>query len=110
MIIKQHFFLIENNYEHTPKACVSSHNIVLYPNLSLEGCKITCNERSDCLAFEYGVSYGGTGKYKPKDCHLQSANNKAGCDGAHHNLDLYVKKGMIFECISVKPLHKQRKI
>ena len=62
--------------------------------MSVDDCKIKCNERDDCLAFEYGVSYGGSGNYNPKDCQLQSSINKVGCDATHHNLDLYVKKGM----------------
>ena len=86
------FSLIVNDYEHIPKACVTGHNIVLYPNMSLEDCKIKCNEDIKCLAFEYGVSYGGNGNYNAKDCNLQNGKNKAGCNGAYHNLDLYVKK------------------
>ena len=72
------------------------YNIVLYKSLSVEECKVKCNERADCLAFEYGVPYGGNGNYNPKDCNLQSGTNKAGCNGAYHNLDLYVKKGISF--------------
>ena len=86
------FSLIVNDYELIPKACVTGHNIVLYPNLSVEECKMKCNEDTKCLAFEYGVSYGGKGNYKAKDCNLQNGKNKAGCNGAYHNLDLYVKK------------------
>ena len=82
------------NYEHHPKACVNGANIVLYPKMTLEQCKIRCDERIDCEAFEYGVGYGGKGRYKPEDCNLQSSADLSGCDGVHHNLDLYVKKGM----------------
>jgi len=82
----------EYSYEHHPKACVNGANLVLYPNLSVDDCKMKCNERDDCLAFEYGVPYGGRGSYKPKDCQLQSSKYKIGCDGTYHNLDLYVKK------------------
>ena len=90
------YAFIEISYEHTAKACVNGHNIVLYPNLSVEECKIKCNVRSDCLAFEYGVSYGGNGGYNPKDCNLQSGANPSGCSGSYYNLDLYVKKGIKF--------------
>ena len=91
------FSLIEPFYENTPKACVGGHNIVLYPKLSLEECKIKCNERSDCEAFEYGVSYGGNiVLFNPKDCILNSGASKAGCDGSSYNLDLYVKKGITY--------------
>ena len=86
--------LIEYGYEHFPKACVNGENIVKYPNLSVDDCKIRCNERDDCVAFEYGVSYGGSGNYNPRDCNLQSGSDKSGCNAGHHNLDLYVKKGI----------------
>eukprot|EP00497_Spongosphaera_streptacantha_P005610 TRINITY_DN69_c0_g2_i4.p1 TRINITY_DN69_c0_g2~~TRINITY_DN69_c0_g2_i4.p1 ORF type:complete len:540 (-),score=99.35 TRINITY_DN69_c0_g2_i4:1065-2570(-) len=50
----------------------------------------------ECVAFEYGVAYGGAGKsnggYKPRDCQPQRASNHEDCDGAYHNLDLYKKK------------------
>ena len=85
-------YFIEYNYEHTSRGCVHGHNIVKYPKLSLEECKKRCNNRGDCLAIEYGVSYGGRGSYKPKDCQLQSSTNKTACDGSYFNLDLYVKK------------------
>ena len=62
--------------------------------MSVDDCKTKCNERDDCLAFEYGVPYGGRGRYNPKDCQLQSSKDKTGCDGRYHNLDLYVKKGI----------------
>ena len=86
--------LIEYGYEHFPKACVNGENIVLYPNLSVDDCKIKCNERDDCVAFEYGVPYGGSGNYNLRDCNLQSGTDKTGCDASHHNLDLYVKIGI----------------
>ena len=62
--------------------------------MSVQECKTKCNGEASCLAFEYGVPYGG--KYtifKPKDCSLQNGVDPKGCDGAHYNLDLYVKKG-----------------
>jgi hypothetical protein len=37
------------------------------------------------------VAYGGHGGYKAKDCQLQSSAKVENCDGAHHNLDLYIK-------------------
>ena len=62
--------------------------------MSVEECKTKCNEEASCLAFEYGVPYGGSGnEFKPKDCHLQSGADPKGCDAVHYNLDLYVKKG-----------------
>ena len=73
---------------------MNGENIVLYQNLSVHDCKLKCNERDDCLAFEYGVPYGGSGNYNPKDCQLQSSIDNVGCDASHHNLDLYVKKGI----------------
>ena len=62
--------------------------------MSVEECKTKCNEEASCLAFEYGVPYGGSNTlFKPKDCTLQNGVDPKGCDGAHFNLDLYVKKG-----------------
>ena len=57
---------------------------------SVEQCKEWCDSVPKCVAFEYGVAYGGSGRYKPRDCHLQSSKVLHGCDAAHHNLDVYV--------------------
>ena len=73
---------------------MSGHNIRLLHDMSIEECKAKCNGEASCLAFEYGVGYGGSSTaFKPKDCHLQSGNDPKGCDAVHYNLDLYVKKG-----------------
>ena len=69
------------------------HNIKTYPGKSVDECKVLCSANDKCLAFEYGVAYGGPGVYKPKDCQLQSSSNSDDCDGGYHNLDLYVKHG-----------------
>ena len=84
------------DYEHTPKACVNGHGLELYHEMSVEDCKSKCNEREDCLAFEYGVFYDGksTPSFKPRDCYLQNGADPSGCDGVHWNFDLYVKKGI----------------
>ena len=74
------------------RACVNGENIVLIKDLSVEECGEKCNHDPKCLAFEYGVNYGGSGHYKPRDCQLSSSSNYAGCDGGHHNLDLHVKR------------------
>ena len=67
------------------------HNIIKYTDKSVDECKELCSQHCKCLAFEYGVAYGGGGVYKPKDCQLQDSSAKEGCDGTYHNLDLYVK-------------------
>ena len=86
-------------YAHFAPGCVTGHNIVKYADRSISECKKLCSERSDCLAFEYGVQYGGSGGlYRPKDCNLQSGADRRGCNGQHHNLDLYVKRGKIEYC------------
>ena len=54
-------------------------------------CAAICDANALCLAFEYGVDYGGDGEYEAGDCQEQSSAVLNGCDGAHHNLDLYVK-------------------
>ena len=70
-------------------------NIKKYPGKSVDECKVLCSANDKCLAFEYGVAYGGPGGYNPKDCQLQSSSNSADCDGGNWNLDLYVKTGKI---------------
>ena len=42
----------------------------------------------------HGVAYGGGGSYKAMDCQLQDSRliESQNCDGAHHNLDLYVSR------------------
>ena len=81
---------------------MNGHNIVKYTGKTVSSCKALCSARPDCLAFEYGLSYGGSGSVLPKDCRLQSSANKTGCDGSHHNLDLYIKKGKY--CFIIKHL------
>jgi len=82
---------IPTNYVHWPKACVGGHNLQLYHELSIAQCATKCDERSDCLAFEYGVNWVSNGGYEARDCHLQSSRDRSNCDGAAYNLDLYVK-------------------
>ena len=80
---------------------MNGHNIVKYTDKTVSECKDLCSLRSDCLAFEYGVPYGGGGSYRQNDCQLQSSADKAGCAGSYHNLDLYVKKGKCYLSASV---------
>ena len=85
----------EFRYEYIPKACVKNHNLKLISNISLEECKIECNKRAHCLAFEYWVDYGGSSQlFEARDCHLQNGTDSADCDGSHYNVDLYVKQSM----------------
>merc|ERR1711871_366165 len=81
-----------NDYEHIVKGSVGGHNIIKYSDKTVDECKAICDGMSDCVAFEYGVAYGGSGGYKAKDCQPQSSADYSNCDGAHHNLDLYIKK------------------
>ena len=88
-------FIEWNTYDHFSRACVREQNIIKYSDTSISECKALCSERVDCFAFEYGVEHGGDGSdYKPKDCQLKSSADQCGCNGKHHNLDLYVKLGM----------------
>ena len=58
----------------------------------MEECEELCSQNKNCVAFEYGVAYGGGGNYQPRDCQLSdSAAETEGCDGSYHNLDLYVR-------------------
>ena len=84
-------YIVEVCWDRKVKGCVNGHDIVKYSAQSLEQCKDLCAAKSNCLAFEYGVAYGGGGGYKAKDCQLQSSSNSAGCDGGYFDLDLYIK-------------------
>ena len=70
------------------------HNYRKYPNKNVEECKSLCSQNVKCLAFEYGVAYGGSGigGTRPRDCWLQDSADKADCDGVFWNSDLYVKR------------------
>ena len=74
------------------KSCIHGHNIRKYFGKTVKECKGLCIAEPKCQAIEYGVAYGGGGSYKPKECQLQNGNNPTDCDGAHHNLDLYIKR------------------
>ena len=79
-------------WRHVTPGCVNSHNIKRYRGKSVHQCKELCAKNSDCKAFEYGVSHGGSKKhYRTGDCQLNSGSNSAGCDGVANNLDLYIQ-------------------
>lgn len=77
-------------YVHMEKACVRGHNLANYDGKSRDECALLCDERSDCVAFEYGTEYGGK-PYKPGVCILNDADTMTGCSGQAVNLDLYMK-------------------
>ena len=78
------------SYTHYTKACVGGHNIVKFTGKTVEQCKEICSAMSNCVAFEFGVAYGGGGGYQPGDCQPQSSASR-NCNGYWYNLDLYVK-------------------
>jgi hypothetical protein len=84
-------------YRHVPNGCVIGQNIVLFQNLTVDQCEYKCNRNIECVAFEYGVAYGGTQVlYNPHDCQLQSfyyddMTKETTCNGTDFDLDLYVK-------------------
>ena len=99
------FLIKEFRYEHIPRACVLNHNLELISERSLEECKIECNKRTHCLAFEYGVPHGGNSpRYKARDCHLQKGTDSSDCDGVHFNVDLYVKKSINIYFLSINSI------
>ncbi|CAL6402684.1 unnamed protein product [Bathycoccus prasinos] len=79
------------SYTHYARACVGGYNIIKHAGKTVEQCKEICSAMSNCVAFEFGVAYGGGGGYQTGDCQPQSSANPAGCDGSYYNLDLYVK-------------------
>jgi len=92
------------SYEHLPQGCVNGYNIRLYKDKSVAECKVLCDKVTNCLAFEYGVAYGGNGGYKAKDSQLQRSKSFTDCDGSHHNLDLYIKTTLITSKPTAAPI------
>jgi len=92
------------NYAYLPRRCVHGNNIILYNDKSVTECKALCDKVTNCLAFEYGVAYGGNGGYKAKDCQLQSSKSFTDCDGSHHNLDLYIKTTWVMTKTTAAPI------
>lgn len=102
-----------STYTHVPKKCVIGNNVVRLADKTVDQCKQLCNEAgAGCVAFEYGVAYGGAGMstkvntdcsdadgtchregkpYQPGDCVLQRSVDMRNCNGAFFNLDLYLK-------------------
>jgi len=81
-----------DRYDRIFQGCIHGSNIILHTGKSVEECSVLCDVMDDCWAFEYGVNYGGSGQYKAGDCQLQSSATVSDCDGAHYNLDLYIKR------------------
>eukprot|EP00930_Biecheleria_cincta_P086582 TRINITY_DN7584_c0_g1_i1.p2 TRINITY_DN7584_c0_g1~~TRINITY_DN7584_c0_g1_i1.p2 ORF type:complete len:382 (-),score=78.06 TRINITY_DN7584_c0_g1_i1:290-1435(-) len=83
-------------YKHFPKKCVIGFNIEKHERRTRKQCQALCDKDATCVAFEYGMNYGGSsGNYKPGDCQLSSHSDYYGCDGANFNLDLYVKSSTV---------------
>ena len=66
-------FLDEISYIRYPKSCVNGHNLIKYTNKNVAECKKLCSQTTKCVAFEYGVAYGGSGTYKSRDCQLSDS-------------------------------------
>uniref|UniRef100_A0A7S1B9H0 subtilisin n=2 Tax=Corethron hystrix TaxID=216773 RepID=A0A7S1B9H0_9STRA len=77
------------NYVKIAKGCVNGKNIKLYKNKSVRECASICDNTPTCKGFEYGVAYGGRGRYVPGDCQPQSSSDTRNCNGGYHNLDFY---------------------
>ena len=60
-------------YTHLPMTCVNHHNIELHAGKTVAECAAICDANALCLAFEYGVDYGGDGEYEAGDCQEQSS-------------------------------------
>jgi len=78
-------------YTRQAESCVRNHNIEKHSGKTLAECAALCSANLGCVAFEYGVAYGGS-PYLPQDCVLNDSSNSDGCPGASVNLDLYVLK------------------
>jgi hypothetical protein len=89
---KHHRSLTASGYTHLPAACVHGNNIELHKRKTVAECAAICDANPSCLAFEYGVEYGGSnGNYEAGDCQEQSSAEVTDCSGTYYNLDLYVK-------------------
>eukprot|EP00427_Karlodinium_veneficum_P062884 CAMPEP_0169327470 /NCGR_PEP_ID=MMETSP1017-20121227/12069_1 /TAXON_ID=342587 /ORGANISM="Karlodinium micrum, Strain CCMP2283" /LENGTH=1703 /DNA_ID=CAMNT_0009422279 /DNA_START=313 /DNA_END=5422 /DNA_ORIENTATION=+ len=81
-------------YVRSPQQCVTGHNLgQLLSGKSVEECAALCEADARCVAFESGFDYGGSGASVEGDCQMKTTCNTAGCDGAHENLDVYIKVG-----------------
>ena len=88
--------------------CVVGNNIILHHDKSVSECAALCNGHNDCVAFEYGVNYGGTiGNYSPRDCQLQNSADYEGCNGEDYNLDLYIKSGKFINLLKSGELYQE---
>jgi len=76
-------------YFRMVESCVKGIGSKLYSDKSLKECEAICDNLSTCRGFDYGVSYGGAGIYKPRDCLPQISQDTIDCDGKFHNLDFY---------------------
>jgi hypothetical protein len=82
-------------YMHYKKACVTQHNLkgAKYAGKTQQDCAQLCEQNPDCVAYEFGVDYGGSGAFKAGDCQLNDDCDPQGCNGEEQNVDLYVKVG-----------------
>jgi len=81
-------------YLQINKGCVHAHSISTHRGKSVLECMRVCDTMSSCVAFEYGVDYGGgaAGHLVVKECRLKTSTARSDCDGAKHDTDLYIKK------------------
>jgi hypothetical protein len=81
-------------YTRAPQQCVEGHDLgPRIPGKSVEECASLCEDHPRCVTFESGFDYGGIGGALEGDCQLKDDCNTTECDGAHSNVDLYIKVG-----------------
>merc|ERR1711871_405779 len=71
-------------YTKNERKCVNGANIKKYSGKTVDECKAICSADINCVAFEYGVAYGGSGGYVASDCQPNSKYTQAdldACDG-----------------------------
>ena len=77
-----------------PSACGSESDTrtCVPEGVSLDQCKAHCDDLPGCVAFEFGVNYGGAQTaYQEGDCQPQSASSPVNYLSDEWNLDLYIK-------------------
>merc|ERR1712217_723665 len=83
-------YALPTGYSYFAQTCVMGHNIRVYKHKTITQCSTMCNQQPACVAFEFGIDYGGSFQ-SPNDCNLNNGVDSTGCDNLANNFDLYVK-------------------
>lgn len=80
-------------YDKWRQSCVKGSILEGFVGKTVEECAALCEQAHQCVAFEYGVWYGGTNTdFPPRHCGLRDRVEREKCDGALQNVDLYIRQ------------------